>query len=211
MFTPYHLRRVILTLAILLLLNSNAEASEHKFMLEIDIKHQIISANFQGIELKDVVENIFQNTGIFVEVPKALLGYRMSACFKNQDLSEALNRLLGHFNRYAIYNQSGQFIAIKIVGVIDRQINQKEPGINSELAVVFPVDEGFEIEYNTVPPEGYISEVSPDTTIVADLPPPLDETVPMVDTEVLKGVSVPMSSIIPDPIDTKVMHNAPTP
>ncbi|MBF0117439.1 MAG: STN domain-containing protein [Desulfobacterales bacterium] len=176
------------------------------------LNEENFSVSIKDTPIKDVLAKIEKDKGIWLKGDKANLSQKISISFTKMPIEKGLKRILGRINYGFEYNKNGQVIGIVVAGKSDRireVTSSNDPIAPQDVQQPIHYEPGFEVVYNTPPPENpnakpldlnaQIVRNSPppenpnakpiDTTVVNNCPPPEKKNVKPIDTTVVKGLS----------------------
>ena len=204
--------------------------------VDLSIEGDTLSVNLKAIPLKDILEKLEKEKGIWCRGDESVLGERISVQFTGLSLEGGMKRILASMNYSLLFDKESRLIGVIVVGKSGSAGQGKErktfadrlthTSKNSEGRAAggsdFKVVQDFppsgksrtmsietKIVKNSLPPENPNAKPI-DTKIVKNSPPPEKTNVPPIDMTVIKNCPPPKNPNA-EPIDTKIIKNCPAP
>jgi len=155
-------------------------------VVDLTVEGEVLSANLKEIPLKDILEKLEREKGIWFKGDKSVFAdKRISVKFTGLSLEGGMKRILASMNYSLLFDKESRLIGVIVIGQ-SRSVVQD------------------------FPPPGKSRAMSIDTKIIKNSPPPENPNAKPIDTKIIKNSPPPESSHA-KPIDMKIIKNSPPP
>jgi hypothetical protein len=109
-------KTIVISIAILLLFLNTSVAVSKNEAINMQFDGQTMSAEFQEVPLRAILEHLSKEKGIWFKADESLLDEKISTSFKNLPLGKGLQRIFTRIDHVLFFDQSNKVRGIMILG-----------------------------------------------------------------------------------------------
>ena len=192
-------------------------------IVDLTIKGETLSAKLKEIPLKDILEKLEREIGIWFKGDESVFAEMVSVQFKDLSLEDGLKRILAFKNYSLLFDRDIGVVGVIVVGKSGKTTHSSKalkghvPGGSEFKAVQGSSSPGntgsapvkMKIITNSPPPKN--SNAKPiEGKIINNSPPPENPNAQPIDMTIIKN-SPPPGNPNAQPIDTTIIKNSPPP
>ena len=183
--------------------------------VDLTLEGDAISANLKEIPLRDILEKLAGEKGIWCRGSEAVLSERISVQFKELSLEDGMKRILASKNYSLLFDKEGRPIGVMVVGKSGSASQRKERKTFADKTTHTPKatkssstgGNNFKVVQN-YPPSAKSHAI--ETKIIKNAPPPSNPNAKPIDAKIIKN-SPPPENPNAQPIDMTIIKNSPPP
>jgi hypothetical protein len=172
--------------------------------VDFTVEGEVLSANLKEIPLKDILEKLEREKGIWFKGDKSVFAERISVQFTGLPLEEGMKRILASMNYSLLFDEESRLIGVIIIGQSRNGVQYFPPPDKSRV-----MSTDMKIVKNGPPPENPNAQPI-DMKIVRNSPPPENPNAQPIDTKIVTN-SPPPENPNAQPIDMRIVRNSPPP